>query len=175
MTWTTLQNYGERFVTNRAALALSDRRAYVASTGKVSLAVAGNFRTTLENPTASGKKLVITSLAVFDTASSAAWADIRLGPTTGLPTANTVTPRNAVMTNSGAFADSIAVVKWDTDTTTPLGGGVLFQQVGIPSNSRTVFGQGYFVVTAGTLVGINAAFAGASDVNFTVYYYEEAV
>lgn len=164
------------FTTSAPIEALQSQRAYVASTGRVTLTAAGNFRVYFENPASSARNIVVTSLAAIDSG-PLGWADLIINPTTGIPAeiaANVLTPLNAVILAADNAPASLAIMRRDTDLTVPLGGGRVALQLGIPGGgARTVFGQGGFVITPGSKLGINVAFAGAADAAMSVYYYEE--
>lgn len=148
----------------------SSARTFISSTGRMSLAVAGNVRVTVANPADSGRNLVISKITGMSTV--VAWATLWRNPTSGLPAA--VRPHlNGII----HAAEGVAVLKADTSTTTPLDGGVNTGVVfGIPANTRfeILLDPGVLLVP-GQVAGINVPFAGAADAVMTLHWGETDV
>lgn len=144
-------------------------RAFSASTSRLTLAAAGNFRATIQNPTGSGKNVFVYKLTGFATA--IAWARLRVNPTTGLP----ATLRTNVNDFVGHPNTGVAVMRADTDLATALGGGSDSGiDIGIPNGTRWMI-ETLKVIPPGITLGINAPVAGASDAVITAYWFEENV
>lgn len=165
---------GEAKVTSHAAVRLGDGGAYLASTGKMNLAVAGNLRITFNNPSTSGKNVVIQQLVGANSASAMAWAEVRLGPTTGLPATALIVPKNAIWLAANDNNLSVVEMRADTDTTTPIGGGTKVLDLAVPPGRREVYSL-TIVLTPGVMVGVNVVFAGAADSVLNAYYYEDPI
>lgn len=141
-------------------------RAFVSSTGRLSLSLAGNVRITLENPSAD-RAICVSKISGLSTGT--AWATVLRNPTSGLP--GTIRPHlNSIISMPGGAA----VLRCDISAATPLGGGtdtgVVF---GIPSNNRfSISLDPGIVVPPGEMVGINVPFTGAADAALTVYWGE---
>lgn len=163
---------GSLSVTNRALERLQAQKMFVADTGKVTLSVAGNFRATFTNPSTSGRNLIIAKLVAADSSSAIAWGEVWKQPTTGLPATAARPNRNLVFLAAGGNDVGVGELRADTDATVALGGGDLVGVIGVPGATRTEI-HGPFVLTPGVVIGLNVPYAGAADVAFSVYYYED--
>ena len=155
-------------VTNTTATEIGQGKFNIYGSGKISLAVAGNFRATLKNPATSGKTIKVHRISAFGT--STGWASILINPTTGLPVTAVRPSMNAIV---GGGAAGIAEVKADSDTTVPLGGGTDTGIVlGVAGGTRTELNLPPLIVAPGVTLGFNVPFAGAADVTLAVYATE---
>ena len=155
-------------VTNTTAQEIGTGKFNIYGSGKISLAVAGNFRAILRNPSTSGKTIKLHRISAFGT--STGWASILINPTTGLPITAARPSLNAIV---GGGVAGIAEVKADADTTTPLGGGTDTGIVlGIAGGQRTELNLPPLIIAPGVALGFNVPFAGAADVTLAVYTTE---
>jgi hypothetical protein len=160
---------GTVFAASFVEQAAREGRAFVASTGRTTLSVAGNFRATLTNPAGSGRNLLVYRWSSM--ATNVGFARIRVNPTTGLPA--TVRPSSAQLVGGAA---AVGVLRSDTDATVALAGGTdTGIDIGIPPNGRTVLDFPPMIVPPGNLLGVNVPFTGAADSVLTLYWVEEAV
>jgi hypothetical protein len=157
----------EVYVHDAWTVAKGNGRAYIVSTGRVALSVAGNMRILIENPLSAP----LTVLGMAGMATAAAWATVYRNPTSGLPTAP---PRPHLRVNPTAGEGMSALVRVDVDATVALAGGEnTGELIGLPGGTRyqiPVFGV---VVPATQTLGVNVPFAGAADVSCTLYLVEE--
>lgn len=145
-------------------------RFYLAGSGQLTLAAAGNVRALIANPAGSGRNLSIVRVVVFATA--VGYATVYINPTTGLPSGPRA-PMNALV---GGGEAAVGTVNIDTHLTTSLAGGVETSEViGIPSNSRISIDLPPFVLAPGVSLGINVPFAGAADAVMSAYWFEDDV
>lgn len=158
----------ETVAVSPVSLALGDQRFFLAGSGRLTLAVAGNVRALIRNPAGSGRTVYIARVVIFGTGTS--WSSLYVNPTAGLPT-TTRTRVNAVF---GSSVTAVAEVLIDTNTTTALSGGSdTGITVGSPANIRTVVDLPPFVLSPGVALGINGPFTGAADVAMSIYWWEE--
>lgn len=158
--------------TNAAAIAVGEARFFWAGIGKIALTAAGNLRSLIENPSGSGKKVMLARMTAFASAGPA-WSMIYINPATGLPATAARPVNNAIIANANP---SVTIIRADTDLTVALGGGTdTGVAIGIPSGERVSLDLPPFVLLPGTTMGINNAFAGAADATMTIYWWEEAV
>lgn len=145
---------------------------YFASSGQQTLAVAGNLRMTITNPSTAnggnGRNLYLYRLSAFATVSG--YGHLFINPTTGLP----VGSKRINNANTLTSQASTATVNVDTSTTTGLGGGV-DSGVDLPiSQSQVVnYELDPFIIAPGVTVGINVAYTGATTAVATIYWGEE--
>jgi hypothetical protein len=157
----------EMYVHDAWSAAKGNGRAYIVSTGRVALSVAGNMRILIENPLAAP----LTVLGMAGMATAAAWATVYRNPTTGLPTS---APRPHLRVNPLAGQAMSALVRVDVDATVALAGGEnTGELIGLPGGTRyqiPVFGV---LIPPAQTLGVNVPFAGAADVSSTLYLVEE--
>lgn len=143
-------------------------RAYITSTGKVALSVAGNLRVLISNPSTD---TVVTLAGLAGLATAAAWATIYRNPTTGLPA---TAARPSLRVNPMRGQAPITIVRVDTDATVAMSGGEnTGELIGLPGGTRyhvPVLGA---VIPPGETLGVNVPFAGAADVSCSLYIVEE--
>lgn len=163
----------ESYVVNGATAALARGRMFVAGTGKLTLAAAGNFRATFTNPAASGRTCYIVRLAALSN-TGPAWARMYRNPDTNLPSSGAVVNNNVAFGHPTA---AVAEVKADTSLSSALGGGVdTGIDLGVPAGERVEITMAApFVLGEGVSLGINVPFAGAADMSLSVYWFEEDV
>ena len=140
-------------------------KAFVATTGPMTLALAGNMRALFTNPAGSNVTVLINRIATVNTTVATVFANMYLNPTNGLPIA--VGYASNVILGGPA---SKAYFTNDTSVATPLSGGTLIMPFVVPPG-RTEFDTS-FVVNPGSSVGFNSAFAGAA-IGEIVFYYTE--
>lgn len=146
-------------------------RFFLAGSGRVTLAAAGNLRGLITNPTGSGRTVSVVRFAGFATATG--YAQLFLNPTTGLPATAARPIANAVMGGGLAPVASLTV---DTNLTTALSGGTdLGLVIGIPGNSRTSIDFPPVVLSPGVSLGLNVPFAGAADSTLSIYWWEDPI
>ena len=156
----------EVYAVNAVTAAVAQQRFFIAGSQKLELAVTGNFRGLISNPTGSGRKLLVVRMVALATVT--AWMDLRLNPTTGLPV-GARTPFNAVL--GGAAASG--TLRADTDATVPLGGGALLSPtLALPPNSRQSVDLPPLVLMPGVSLGMNIN-SGAGAAAFSLYWIEE--
>jgi hypothetical protein len=123
----------------------------------------------LRNPSASGRNLYLVRLALLSTA--LAWGDVRVNPTTGLPTAAR-TSHNAILGAAAAGGELLA----DVNAITAIGGGTLLSTtIAVPVSQRVQLDLPPFVLAPGFSVGLNFNVLGAADASISGYWYEENV
>ena len=149
-------------------ISVDANQAFMVGSGRLTAAVASNARTTLANPTGSGKVLYVTSLSI--TATVTVWGELRINPTTGLP-AGARTPANK---HIGGPA-SAAVMNADLSATTALGGGTLAStSIAVPANRREVITLDEPIrLDAGLTLGLGFTLGTAGDVTLNLTYLEE--
>lgn len=146
--------------------AIGNGTGYIVATDQQTLATAGNLRITMKNNHASKKALVYCLVTV--NSNGLTYGDMRLNPTTGLPsTAKTVGCAILGDTSSPSSVE----VKVDTSLATPLGGGTHLFDVPVPQG-REVHDSGVFILNPGVMVGINVPFAGAGNGEMIAYFVE---
>jgi hypothetical protein len=159
----------EVYIQNGATAAVSQQRFFLAGSGRLTLGAAGNFRALLRNPSASGRNLYLVRLALLSTA--LAWGDVRVNPTTGLPTAAR-TSHNAILGAAAASGELLA----DVNAITAIGGGTLLSTtIAVPVSQRVQLDLPPFVLAPGVSVGLNFNVLGAADASISGYWYEENV
>lgn len=142
-------------------------RAYIIGTGRLELAIAGNLRATIRNPSVDTAVIVA---AIAGLATATGWATIFEDPTAGLP-ATAARPRMRVNPLEGTAG--VTEVKADTDATTPLSGGTDTGVVlGVGAGDRFSIPIG-MVIPPGATRGLNISYAGAATVAAAVYVAEE--
>lgn len=141
---------------------------FLAGSGDLALAVAGNLSLTLQNPTGSGKSLYVTRLDVFATATG--FAELLVNPTAGLPTVQ----RRVNNVNFGSSTVSVAVVMADTSTTTAMSGGIdSGVSVGAGVNALATYELPPMVIPPGVTLGLALPFTGAASASVNLYWYEQ--
>lgn len=145
-------------------------RAYITSTGRVALSIAGNLRVLVSNPSAD---TIVTLAGMAGLATAAAWATIYRNPDTGLPV---TAVRPSLRANPLRGQAPITTVRVDTDATVALSGGEnTGELIGLPGGTRyhvPVLGA---IIPPGQTIGVNVPFAGAADVSCTLYIVEELI
>lgn len=158
----------EVYVRDVWSAAVANGRAYLTSTGKVALSVAGNLRLLIANPSAD---TVVTLAGLAGLATAAAWATIYRNPTTGLPV---TAARPSLRLNPLRGQAPVTTVRVDTDATIALSGGEnTGELIGLPGGTRyhvPVLGA---IIPPGGSLGVNIPFAGAADVSASLYIVEE--
>lgn len=144
---------------------------YRVSTGKITLGLAGQLRVTLQNPTASGKTLIVHKITAGQSVATITWATTYHNPATNLPT-TTITAKNQLFTAANSNNSSVAVFKADTHATDALSGGTTLTSFMLPGSARTDYTD-VLVLQAGVTLGLNIAFVGAADTEMVFYYVEE--
>lgn len=156
-------------VTNLFAELVGLQRFILSGSGRIALSLAGNLRATVANPAGSGRLVYLPAISAFATATG--WASIIRNPTTGLP-ASAARPHLNAFLVPGA-PPGVAVLKADTNASTPLGGGTDSGIVlGVPGGVREKIDLPPFVLYPGEVLGLNIPFAGAADVSLTGYIAE---
>lgn len=144
---------------------VANQRAFMAGSGRLSLAVAGNVRATLRN-TSSDRKLHLFQVTSFGT--SAWWASLYINPSLGLPESAGRPHLNFIAGGPSGLGE----IKVDTSATTVLAGG-LSTGIVIAGQSNTREEIKYpMVLMPGVTLGINIPFAGAADTSVTVAWGE---
>lgn len=144
-------------------------RAYIVSTGRIALAVAGNLRATIENPATNTRTATILGWVSFATATG--WPNIRYMPTTGLPA---TAPRPHLRLNRHRGDPTNILLRVDTDATVALSGGEDTGVVlGSPGGSRVEVKPLGLILAPGETYGVNVPFAGAADATMAIYVTEE--
>lgn len=152
-------------VTSRVAAG----RFYLAGSGKMTLALAGNVRGTITNPAGSGRNVSVVRLVTFGTGTS--WAQLFINPTAGLPATAARPVLNALV---GGGEAAVGEVKVDTSTDTPLSGGADTGLVmGAGASDRIEATLPPLVLAPGVSLGVNVPFAGAADATISVYWFED--
>lgn len=142
---------------------------FIASSGRMTLAAAGNLRAIIQNPAGSGKTVNVARMAAFATATG--YATIYLNPTIGVPT---VAPRPYLNAVAGGGLPALATLRVDTDLTVPLSGGTNTGLViGVPANARSTLDLPPIVLAAGVSMGLSIPFAGAADATLSIYWWED--
>lgn len=145
-------------------------RAYITSTGRVALSLAGNLRVLISNPTTD---TIVTVAGMAGLATAAAWATIFRNPTAGLPA---TTARPSLRVNPLRGQAMSALVRVDTDATVALSGGEnTGELIGLPNGTRFQVPILGAIIPPGETIGVNVPFAGAADVSTTLYLIEEAI
>lgn len=140
----------------------------LASSGRVTLAAAGNLRAVMQNPAGSGKTLSVVRLAAFTTATG--YGSLYVNPTVGVPVTAARPAMNAVI---GGGVPAVATLRVDTNLTVALGGGTdTGIVVGLPAGARTSLDFPPLIITPGVTLGINVPFTGAADATLSVYWFE---
>jgi hypothetical protein len=141
--------------------------AFLTGTGNIAMSVAGNVRMTISNPAGSGKTVYIVRLSAFATA--AAFGELLINPTAGLPVAARAVNNLLV----GSAVAAVAQVKVDQSATTALSGGtdtgVAFA---VPNGTMHIAELPPLVIPPGVTLGIAVPFAGAANASVNVYHYE---
>jgi hypothetical protein len=157
-------------VTSLFAEMVGQGRFFLASTGKLALAAAGNARATFANPAGSGRNIYLARIASLASAGPA-WATVLINPTAGLPATAARRHLNALV--SGADTQGVGVMKADVNLTTPLSGGTdTGVVIGIPAGSRVALDLPPFVLLPGQTLGFNLPFTGAADAVMSLYWAE---
>lgn len=161
----------EVYTVNAVTAAVAQQRFFLAGTGTLILALAGNARATIGNPAASGRNVYVASVVLFSNA--AGEASLFVNPTAGLPATGARTHLNAIV----GGAQGVAVFKADTSTTTALSGGI---DTGLimpfPVSTRVSVDMPPLVLTPGVTLGINIPIGAASSRSvLAVYWFEEDV
>lgn len=161
----------EVYTVTAVTAAVAQQRFFLAGTGPLILALAGNARVTFANPAASGRNVHVGRLAAFSNA--AGEASLFINPNTGLPATAARPQLNAIVGAAGG----VAVLKADTSTTTPLSGGTDTGMIlAFPANTRLSVDMPPLVLTPGVTVGINIPIAAASSRSImAIYWLEEDV
>lgn len=147
--------------------AVNMQRFFLAGSGKLTLAAAGNVRGTISNPAGSGRNILVARLAGLGTGT--AWARLRVNPTTGLPATAARPTINAII----GGAAPVGILKVDTDLVTPLGGGTdTGIDIGMPASARVSLDMPPMILSPGVSLGINIPFTGAADAALSVYWAE---
>jgi hypothetical protein len=137
-------------------------RAYITSTGKVALSIAGNLRILISNPSAD---TIVTITGLAGLATAVAWATVYRNPTTGLPV---TAARPSLRLNPLKGQAPIATVKVDADATVAMSGGEnTGELIGLPGGTR------YQVPILGAVIPPGETLAGAADVSTSIYLVEE--
>ncbi len=148
---------------------LQGGRFYLAGSGQLSLAVAGNVRAMVANPADSGVVAYLVRMTTFGTGRS--WTTLYRNPTIGLPTTAVRPVLNAVMGPPVPAAK--LELRVDTNATEALSGGIATGIVlGAGAERRNSVDLPPFVVYPGEVVGVNVPFAGAADATMNLYWYE---
>lgn len=143
-------------------------RAYITSTGKVALSVAGNLRVLIANPSTD---TLVTLAGIAGLATAAAWATVYRNPTAGLPA---TAARPSLRMNPLRGQAPLTTVRVDTDATTAMSGGEnTGELIGLPGGTRYQIPVLGVVIPPGETIGINVPFAGAADVSTSLYIVEE--
>jgi hypothetical protein len=143
-------------------------RAYITSTGKVALSVAGNLRLLISNPSAD---TIITLAGMAGLATAAAWATVYRNPTAGLPG---TAARPSLRLNPLRGQAPVTTVQVDTSATTAMSGGEnTGELIGLPGGTRYEVPVLGAVIPPGQTLGVNVPFAGAADVSCSLYIVEE--
>jgi hypothetical protein len=143
-------------------------RAYVTSTGKVALSVAGNLRVLISNPTAD---TLVTLAGLAGLATAAAWATVYRNPTAGLPV---TAARPSLRVNPLRGQAPVTTVQVDVDATVAMSGGEnTGELIGLPGGTRYQIPVLGAVIPPGQSLGVNVPFAGAADVSCSLYIVEE--
>lgn len=148
----------------------AQHRLFLIGSGQISLAVAGNVRGTFANPVGSGVRLIVARLSVYGSAQS--FSKLFIDPTVGLPASAARPVHNFVF---GSPVASPAVLKVDTDATTPLSGGTDTGVTIGTGGGRRVEIEAPFVLSPGHVLGVAIPFAGAADVTFNLIYTQETI
>jgi hypothetical protein len=161
----------EVYTVNALSAALAQQRFFLAGTGPLVLALAGNARATIGNPAGSGRNVYIARLVLFSNATGE--ASLFVNPTAGLPATGARSHLNGIV---GAAA-GVAVLKADTSTTTALSGGTDTGLImAFPVSTRVSVDMPPLVLTPGVTLGINIPIAAASSRSvMSVYWFEEDV
>lgn len=156
------------YITPSVARDVATGVLFVAGTGRLTIAAAGNYRLTFGNPAGSGKNLSIIRLALMPTVTS--FTDFRLNPNAGLPATAARKNNPGIL---GSNFTSVAVVKADTSTLTALSGGTDMEvTLGLPANQRTSIDLPPLIVPPGVTLGMNIAVTAASDLAASIYWKE---
>lgn len=157
----------EAYVVTAVSAAVLQQRFFLAGSGRLTLAVAGNMRGVFTNPSGSGRRVSLVRVAAVSTVM--AWMDLRLTPTTGIP-ASTRTPFNAVL----GGAAPVATLAADTNATTAVGGGTLLSStLALPANARQSIDLPPIVMSPGVSLGMNINLIAAADGSFSLYWIED--
>ena len=159
----------EVYTQNAVTAAVAKQSMFLAGSGRLTLAAAGNIRGTFTNPSGSGKTCYIVRLAGMSTATG--YLGLRIAPTTGLPATAARPTLNAVV---GSATAPVGQLKVDTDLTTALGGGTdTGIVIGAPANTRLQLDLPPIVIPAGAVLGLGATYAGAADMTLSIYWFED--
>lgn len=157
------------YATSAITAAVALRRFFIAGTGALVLAAAGNDRATLTNPTGSGVNVFVARMSIFSNV--AGEAALLVNPTAGLP-AGSRPQLNAVVGAAGGKA----VVAADSDATVALSGGTdTGVLIPFPANTRTQIDLPPLILAPGVTLGLNVPIAAASSrTTMSIYWFEEA-
>lgn len=159
----------EVYSVDAVCAAVAQHRMFLAGSGRLTLAAAGNVRGTFTNPAGSGRTCFIARIAGMSTATG--YLSLRRNPSTGLPVSAARPTLNAVL---GSATNPVGMLKVDTDLVTALGGGTDTGIVlGAPANQRLSIELPPLVVLPGASLGLGVSFAGAADMTISVYWFEE--
>lgn len=161
------ENAPTSYVVDAWSAAVGIGRAYMLSTGRLSLGLAGSIRTLIVNPTGSGRIVKVLGVTAFGTA--AGWATVWRNPTVDLPT----TARNAFRVNPLAGSAPVSSLLADVATTGAMSGGTEGPTVGVPGNVRTEVSPLGIPLAPGESLGIASSFGAAADLAATVYVSED--
>lgn len=147
---------------------LRNGQTYIASTPKVSVAIAGNLKASFQNPAGSNKNIFIYGLLAANDSGNFGYADVALNATTQLPaSAGTITNQNFGSSNT-----SVALVKYGTGASAVSGGTALFT-LPTPPTTDTLFSQELLMLPPGNILTVNIAFPILTNAMFRLYFWEE--
>lgn len=159
------------YISTSTAQDVSLGRFFLASTGKLTIAAAGNYRMIIKNPTGSGKTLAIVRLAFMCTVIG--WANIFINPSLGVPVTALRRVNNALLGGGGLA--SLTEVRADTNAITALAAGTGIDTelvLGLPGNQRVSVDLPPFIISPGVTMGINIPVTAGSDLAAGIYWRE---
>lgn len=133
-------------------------RMFMAGSGALTLGLVSYFRSTIANPTGSGKIVMITRLDSFSTA-SATFAHLWLNPTVGLPVATARPILNCNVDSNNTAG--VAVIK--TEVITQLGNSALSGgvdtgiDIALGPNAFEIFDLPPILLRPGQTIGLSAS------------------
>lgn len=141
---------------------------YISGSGQISLTVGSNVRSTVRNPTGSGRLVHIVALETFATAT--AYGTVYLNPTTNLPDATAERPK---LSARPAIAPA-PVVQVRANTGAALSGGTATGLI-VPAAAGPARRIDLPPITLdpGQSLGVNIPFSGAAETVFTVFVLEQ--
>lgn len=139
---------------------------YIVASDRQDLATAGHLRVTMKNNHATKKVIVYAFVTV--NSNSLTYGDVRINPTTGLPSGSK-TPGCLILGDT--TIPSSVTVNVDTSLVTPIGGGTHLFDAPIPQG-RCEHDSSVFILNPGVMIGINVPFAGAGNGEMIAYFVE---